>query len=316
MSGKSIILSLLILLMAAFIITFPSEALEAAGDSLQLWFNRVLPSLLPFMIGMNILSVTGFTEIAGKWLNTLMKVFGVPGESGFALAAGMTSGYPMGAKITAGLRENMILTQTEAQRLISFANNSGPLFILGAVGISMYNSKSIGYFLMLAHYMAAFITGLLFKSYKADDEYTNRPVKTVCLDKENKPLGLILSQSVMDAMNSMALIGGFIIFFGVLCKCILMIPFFSRRFSYLAAGLLEMTNGLYFVQNSGLPLNIRVSISAALISFGGLSIHAQTISMISKTDIKASIYLLSKIIQAIISLIIGFTLYPVFFNRF
>ena len=312
MSVKNVFLTISTLSLAAFILIFPSEALKAAGESVQLWLNRVMPSLFPFMVGMNILSAVGFTEISGKWLSGFMKIFGVPGEGGFALVAGLSSGYPMGAKITADLRKKGVLTLTEAQRLISFVNNAGPLFILGAVGVSMFNSKQTGYFLILTHYAAAFITGLLFRFYIARGEKIHSGYKVVYPENENKPLGAILSQSVMNAMENMALIGGSIIFFGVLCRFILMIPFLSQRFSYAAAGAVEMTNGLYLLQNTGLPLKIQVITAAALISFGGFSIHAQTISMISKTDIKASIYLLSKIIQAIIALCISFALYPIF----
>ena len=309
MSIKNLLLIVSLLTLMAFILMFPAEALEAAGNSVQLWFNRALPSMLPFMIGINILIAAGFTEVAGKWLYNVMKVFGVPGEGGLALAAGMSSGYPMGAKITASLRENGVLTQSEAQRLISFANNCGPLFILSTVGISMFNSKRIGYFLMLTHYTSAIITGLLFRGYSVRDEDCRRRAVPVYHNREHKPLGAVLSQSVMNAMESMALIGGFIIFFGVMCKCVLMVPFFSRWFAYAAAGILEMTNGLYLSQNAGLPFKAQVLAAAALISFGGMSIHAQTISMISKTDIKASIYLLSKIIQAIIAFCVSYVLF-------
>jgi len=312
MSIKKALLPVSVLALMAFILVFPEESLSAAKDSVQLWFNRALPSLLPFMISINILSAVGFTEIVGKWLSNFMKLFGVPGEGGFALAAGICSGYPIGAKITAQLRESGALTQSEAQRLISFANNSGPLFILGTVGISMFNSRQIGYFLMLTHYAAAFITGLLFKSYTVRGEQTCNIVKPVYTQPVNKPLGAVLSQSVLNAMESMALIGGFIIFFGVMCKCVLLIPFFSRGFASIASGVLEMTNGLYLTQSAGLPLKIRILTASGLISFGGLSIQAQTISMIGSTDIKAPVYMLSKIINAIIAVGISFALYPAF----
>jgi len=312
MSAKKILLTVSIVGMMAFIVLFPEESLTAAADSVQLWFNRALPSLLPFMIAMNILSAIGFTEILGKWLKNFMKIFGVPGEGGFALAAGLCSGYPIGAKMTAQLRENGSLTQTEAQRLISFANNSGPLFILGTVGIGMFQSKQIGYFLMLTHYAAALLTGLLFRSYRARGEENRQIVTPPREGNEIKPLGAILSQSVMNAMESMALIGGCIIFFGVLCKAVLLIPFFSRGFASVVSGILEMTNGLFLTQSAGFPLKIRVLTAAGLISFGGLSIHAQTISMIAKTDIKAPVYLLSKTVSAILAVCVCYLLYPLF----
>ena len=312
MSAKKIPLTVSILCMMAFIVIFPAESLSAAADSLQLWLNRALPSLLPFMIAVNILSAVGFTEIIGKWLKNFMKIFGVPGEGGFALAAGLCSGYPIGAKMTAQLREDGTLTQTQAQRLISFANNSGPLFILGTVGVGMFHSKQIGYFLLLTHYAAAFITGLLFSSYKGRAEDARRRIAPVRAPDETKPLGAILSQSVMNAIESMALIGGFIIFFGVLCKGVLMLPFLSRGSASIVSGILEMTNGLFLTQGAGLPLKIRVLTAAGLISFGGLSILAQTISMIGKTDIKAYVYFFSKIINAIAAVAVGCLLYPLF----
>jgi len=312
MSLKKIPLAVSVLALMAFILIFPAESVSAAADSVQLWFNRALPSLLPFMICINILSSIGFTEILGKRMKGFMKLFGVPGDAGFALAAGIISGYPIGAKMTARLRENGTLTRAEAQRLISFANNSGPLFILGTVGINMFGSKQTGYFLLLTHYTAALITGLLFRSYKARGEETRREKTRVNRAVETKPLGTILAQSVMNAMESMALIGGFIIFFGVLCRGVLLIPFFSRGFACIISGVLELTNGLFLLQNAGLPLKIRVLTAAGLISFGGLSIHAQTLSMIGKTDIKASVYFMSKIINAVIAVLVSSLLYPLF----
>ena len=316
-SAKNVMLTVSVLALMMFIIIFPIEALEAAGGSVQLWFNRVLPSLLPFMIGINILSAIGFTELTGKWLTHFMKIFRVPGEGGFALAAGMGSGYPMGAKVTAELREKGLLTRIEAQRLISFTNNSGPLFILGTVGIGMFNSKHIGYFLMLTHYISALITGLIFRYYKESmGAHTDKGqfvsfIKEHSVDRDES-LGKVLSQSVMNAMDSMVLIGGFIIFFGVISNFLMLIPFFGNH-TAIATGILEMTNGLYLTQNSGLPIKIQVLTATALISFGGLSIHAQTISMIGKTDINTSVYLLSKILHAVIAVGIGLLLYPLLY---
>ena len=56
----------------------------------------------------------------------------------FALAMGITSGYPVGAKVAKDLYNNKLCTKIEAERLLSFTNSSGPLFIIGTVGISMF----------------------------------------------------------------------------------------------------------------------------------------------------------------------------------
>lgn len=60
-------------------------------------------------------------------------LFNVPGEGSFPLLMGIISGYPIGAKIVTNFRKNGICTKEEAERLITFTNNSGPLFIIGTV---------------------------------------------------------------------------------------------------------------------------------------------------------------------------------------
>ena len=61
-------------------------------------------------------------------------IFNVPGEGSFAFIMGIISGYPTGAKILVNFRKNNIVSREECERLLSFSNNSGPLFIIGTVG--------------------------------------------------------------------------------------------------------------------------------------------------------------------------------------
>ena len=57
-------------------------------------------------------------------------LFNVPGEGAFPLIMGIISGYPVGAKIVTNFRKNGTVTKEEGERLITFTNNSGPLFII------------------------------------------------------------------------------------------------------------------------------------------------------------------------------------------
>jgi sporulation integral membrane protein YlbJ len=315
------------MIIAAFccMFIFPSEILSASKAGVLLWFNQILPTLFPFMAGVNILSGLGFINHAGRFFSPLMRpLFDVPGEGGFALAAGFSSGYPMGAKVTALLRETKVLTQTEAQRLVSFTNNSGPLFILGAVGIGIFNSKEIGYFLLLIHYASAIFTGIIFRWYNINsgsESARQKSLKDIStlpqpLESRSEPrqLGIILSQSVLSAMESMAIIGGLIIVFSVLTRCISLLPIQSNYVLALT-GAIEMTNGVNIAAGSGLMLKTQVIISGIFISFSGFSIHAQTASILSRTDIKTSVYILAKILQSFITFILALVFYPQNLNQ-
>lgn len=309
------IIPIIVAFFNVIIILFPKEMIEAASEGLQLWFNRVLPSLLPFIIGTNILIDLGFVSFLGTLLESAMtKLFNIPGCGAFALTLGMTSGYPIGAKITSDLRLKKQITLTEAQRLISFTNNSGPLFILGAVAIGMFNSKSAGILILICHYLGSLTVGLIFRFYKSSKNI--RPVNNKKIFKKafqnlrteriklGKSFGEILGESVKNGMETIVTIGGFVILFCVLLKILeilnIMEPFQNNiLLKGIFSGFIEITNGCNVLKDS--PSILKIPLAAGIISWGGLSIHAQTISFISKTDINIFIYILSKILHGFIS---------------
>ena len=147
---KSLVLPGLICMFILFLLVFSKNNLVAAKSGLSLWANSVLPSLLPFFIATELLGYTNVVPMCGKLLNRFMRpIFNVPGEGAFALLMGIISGYPVGAKIVANLKENKLCNKVEAERLIAFTNNSGPLFIVGTVGIGLFYNSSIGLILFL-----------------------------------------------------------------------------------------------------------------------------------------------------------------------
>ncbi|MDL2248824.1 hypothetical protein LJB89_03925, partial [Tyzzerella sp. OttesenSCG-928-J15] len=235
------------------------------------------------------------------------------------------------------LREEERLTQTEAQRLISFVNNSGPLFMVGSVGAGMFGSAAFGYFILISNFSAAIITGILFKFYKPEKESLplkrNKKILTRAVQamekargKDGRPFGKILADSVFSALESSMQIAGFIILFSVLLKIFQttgILDFFtelivktglikSEKYAEAAIyGILEVTNGAGKLSELGIN-KFSAVICAGLISFGGLSIFAQSVAFLSKTDVKAGTYFISKIINGALAAIIAFFLYPLF----
>lgn len=334
----SIMLPLLVTLFNISMIFFPKEIIGASKEGLFLWFNNVLPALLPFLIGTNILIGLGFVNFIGTILSPVMlPLFGVSGIGGFPLVCGMTSGYPIGAKITSELRVKNEINKIEAQRLIAFTNNSGPLFIIGAVGIGMFSSLSVGYFILLIHYMGALATGLLFKYYKPTKyikpnsnknlfykAFTN--MKTTRA-KDHRSFADILGDSVKNSMETVLIIGGYIVLFSVISKMVdifFVIQYIDniiRKLSGIVVsenilkgsffGILEITSGTKILSTASFSI-LPIIVAAIIISFGGFSIHAQAINFICKTDINIFLYLLGKLIHAIFTGLFGLLLYPFF----
>ena len=143
-SLKDNMLSIIFVLFLIGLIAFSRENLQACKDGLNLWVQGVVPSLLPFFIACELLSYTNIIDFLGTRLKKIMRpVFNVPGEGAFPLVMGVISGYPVGAKTVTNLRKEKICTKEEAERLLTFTNNSGPLFIIGTVGISLFGNTTI-----------------------------------------------------------------------------------------------------------------------------------------------------------------------------
>lgn len=147
------------------------------------------------------------------------KFFNVPGEGGLALIMGIISGYPTGAKIAVNFRVNKICSKEEAERLLAFTNNSGPLFILGTVGISLFGNLKIGYILLVSHIISCIIVGLIFKNWKKDKNKIYLGLSKKVEKPKNigiKDLGEILGTSIKKSIITILNIGGFIVIFSVI----------------------------------------------------------------------------------------------------
>lgn len=320
---KNLIYSFIFIILIILIILNPKNSIDAALKGVDIWFFTVLPSLLPFFIISEITIKLGIVNFIGSLMSPLMKpLFNVPGEGAFVFAMSITSGYPVGAKLISKLRLENKLSQIEAQRLASFASTSGPLFIIGAVAIGMFHNENLGFLLALSHYLGAITVGLIFRFFK----YESISISAKSLYKENlgnsydyllkdKDIGNIMSQAVNDAMNTILIIGGFIIFYSVVIEALNsfnIIYYILNLFKYMGIyieenivkgflfGIIEITNGAKILSestnNNSLFVFVLLSI---IIGWSGFSIHSQAFSFFSRIDINNNIYILSKLMHGI-----------------
>lgn len=179
---KRNILPLTFLLFTFCLLIFSKSNLPAVKQGLNLWANSVVPSLFPFFVATELLMHTNIVTHLGNLLNKYMKpLFHVRGEGGFAFIMGIISGYPIGAKIACEFRKNNICTKEECERLLSFTNNSGPLFIIGTVGISMFQNTTIGILLFITHLLACLTVGIIFRFWKNKQHTFSKNIqKKIC----------------------------------------------------------------------------------------------------------------------------------------
>ena len=234
-------------------------------------------------------------------------------------------------KIVADLRRQGLCTRDEGNRMLAFTNNSGPLFIISCVGISLFGDTKTGFLLLATHILAGITVGiisgfisshnfkfikLLFSSTKRKREYESF-TKTEPVTFRN--LGGLMAKSINDAISTTLLIGGFIVIFSVIIsmlqhshilesmsafiKPILDIFGFDLNFAEpIMTGIIELTNGVNMVSGISIKnISQNVILCAFLLGFGGISVMFQVFSMIAKTDLSINQYIIGKILQGTIA---------------
>lgn len=231
-------------------------------------------------------------------------LFNVPGVGAFALSMGITSGYPVGAKVASDLYKDKLCTKEEAERLIAFTNSSGPLFIIGAIGIGMFENQKIGLLLLLTHFLASLTVGLLFKFYKYHKTSNIIPQKVSNSNTINiSKIGSIMAEAINKSISTLLLICGYIVFFAVLNEVISLTLFKNISNPLIIGilnGILEITSGIKKLSIiDTLELNTLLPLVAFILGFGGFSVHMQVASILSETNLSMKPYLLGKLIQGI-----------------
>ncbi|MGE5397807.1 MAG: sporulation integral membrane protein YlbJ [Chitinophagales bacterium] len=320
-----IIVSALIL----FMILDPDSSLEASRSGLKIWWESVFPALFPFLVACDVLIELGVAKWLGKLLNPIMRpVFRLPGSSGIVIAMGFTSGFPLGAVLTQRLFDEGLLTVSEAERLVCFTNNASPLFILGVVGASLFNSPGVGIVLAFSHYFSNLLIGILMAlSSKSSSVPFERIERHDTLSNTQKRVdsGFLLGTAIRNSIMSILSIGGFIIVFSVVTTALsksLILDGLSGLISLMGlthssgigivTGFFEMTLGAKSLAQGEGPLLERLLALSAVLAWSGISIQAQVISFVSKIPLRLSFYIKARLLQIILSVFLTWVGYSIF----
>ena len=324
-SLKKNILPIIFILFLFCLIVFSSTNLYATKSGLSLWANSVVPSLFPFLVATELLSYTNVVNFISKKLDRLMRpIFNMPGCAAYPLILGMLSGYPVGAKTVCHIYKEGLCTKREAELMLAYTNNSGPLFIIGTVGISMFGSSTIGLILLFTHILASVSVGIIFskkigsKYKELNKDYVKVTYKNVSFSN----LGEVLSNSIINSIKTVLMIGGFVVIFSVIISILknsgilnmltqILSPLFSNScfVSGTLSGIIELTNGLYTICNIHVKaISTNILICAFLLGFGGFSVMLQILSVVSKEKLSIKPYIIGKILQAILATMYTFVI--------
>lgn len=296
---KKIIYPIILVGFLLYILIMPEEAVSAATLGLNLWYEKMLPTLLPFSILSYILIHSGILDGFARAVHRLLKhVFPVSSVGIYPLTAGLLFGFPMGSKITADLVTAGKMTREEGQRLFCICNNISPVFISSYILSDCLNRPDLQVKSCLILYMPPLILYMLQNGRR---KFTT-PLETPALSgkslKKTTSMSFqIIDAGIMNGFETLAKLGGYIILFAILAQMTALLPLPHPILKCLLIGFTEITNGISYTAGQNMDFRITYPLMMAYTAFGGLSGFAQTASMVKECHFSMTPYFFMKVFQ-------------------
>ncbi|WP_426451615.1 sporulation integral membrane protein YlbJ [Paenibacillus sp. S-38] len=327
--------------LAGLMLIFPTEALRASLKGVSIWWDVLFPALFPFFVISEMMLGVGIVHFFGTLLDPLMRpLFRVPGIGGFVMAMGFASGYPIGARLTAQLWEQRLVNREEGERLVAFTTSSDPIFLIGAVAVGFFHDAALAGVLAAAHYGAAVLIGLLMRFHGkpgAGNNAQTAPAGTSgpmpgrglwqrAFDamhearmKDGRPIGVMLQKALGSGLQLMFVVGGLVVFFSVVMEVMNSAHIMNLLYAgaewilqlfAIPAPLAEAVVGGFFEVTigskaaggaAGIPEMYKAAIAAWVLSWGGLSVHAQIVSLLHQTDLRYAPFAAARLIHGVLA---------------
>jgi len=322
----------------------PQTAIAASLRGVAVWWEVLFPALFPFFVLSELLLGFGIVHFAGTLLDPLMRpLFRLPGVGGFVVAMGFASGYPVGARLTSRLMEQEMVSREQGERLVAITTTSDPIFLIGAVCIGFFGSLQAAPAIAAAHYGGALALGLLARfraplpeaPAEAAVPKTRGRFRTALAAmhrarlQDGRPFAVMLQQSLQSSLGLMMIVGGLVVFFSAMLELFVqggvltlyrdmtaglmhlfgLSPHLSQAVVH---GTFEVTLGAKAAAGSGdaLPLVDRAAAAAFVLSWAGLSVHAQVAGLMSRTAWRYWPFARDRLIHSAISVLLVYALWP------
>lgn len=325
------LLSFMLLLM---LLAYPVEGVAAAVRGILIWWDVLFPALFPFFVISELMLGFGIVHFFGSLLDPLMRpVFRVPGIGGFVLTMGFASGYPVGSRLTSQLWEQKLVSREEGERLVAFTTTSDPIFLIGAVSVGFFHDPGMAVILGAAHYGTALLVGILMRYHgrgamslpphaKGGGNLISRSFDAMHAARlrDGRPFGLMLQQAIRSSIQLVFVIGGLVVFTSTVLEMLsagnilqgmhraadilLQWAGFPKGLSEaVVGGLFEVTLGAKSAGGAAasIPLAYKAAMGAFILSWAGISVHAQIVSILHKTDLRYAPFFIARIVHGILA---------------
>ena len=292
MDKRKSLLSAYFWIMCLFTLILDTKTvIRGAGDGIDLCIRVLIPSIFPFLVICSM--VTASLPPSMPFLRSIGRLLKLPAGAEDLFFLGLLGGYPVGAAMVSNAVRSKQISARDGARLMAFCSNPGPSFLFG-MGAVLFPSPFYCAALWLIQILSAAIVGILTPGSPSTSR-TNSVTK------------LPMDRNIRRSISTMAIICAWVVLFRIVITVLerWTLWFLPESAQIIVRGLLELANGIVSLQEIQ-NLGQRMVLFSMLLSFGGLCVWMQTISVADGVPTKY--YLPGKITQCAISVLLTFAL--------
>lgn len=253
---------------------------DAASYGLMLWYNNIVPLLLPFLL---ISEIILSNSIKNKKSNPIFII----------ISSGLLCGFPIGSKTISYFYTYNKITYQKANALMILCNNVSPVFLFGYILNHLLNNIVPFYYAIIAIYLPQILYTLMLYLFNTNEK-TN--LDSVLDNNETVNETNIIN----NVLSQILRIGFFICICSIVSELLASIPFFNNEIRTLIYSFIEITKGTSkIISCEAFSQKIKIALIFSFTVFGGLSSILQINDMIKKSKLSLINYILGKFICAV-----------------
>lgn len=299
MKRNSFYLSVIALII--FILWQSGNVIHHTREAIIMCYEFIIPGLFPFFVCSGLLIYSGFATVCAKYAQPVMRpVFNVAPTGAAAFVIGIVSGFPSGAICARDLYKSGNLSKAEAERLLAFCNNSGPLFIIGTLGVCIFTKPVYGVMLYIIHIISSIIVGVIF-SHHSKDKHNSPPTR---INSRDMTIPEAFGTALSESAKSILTVCFSVIFFSSVSRTILDLIPLSGTINALIYGICEFSTGALGITSLDIDVCYKLILCSVIVGFSGICVHMQVIAVTAQSGLSLKPYILGKCLHSIIAAVI------------
>lgn len=289
MTTKKDIIILYILIFLEFLILINSKTIIISiNKGTNMFITKIFPSIFPTMVLGTMLIKCGINKIIPKFIKKIFnKLFNFDDNMTSIYIMSMLTGTPGNSIYINEYQEKGLINEKTAEYLAYTTHFINPLFVIGTVGIGIFNDIKIGILILLMLYLSNFI-----KTYILRKNFIPTNKKELI---NNETIIKAFTLSIKQSITTILTIFGIVILFNMLTTLITEIFNLSNISSFIINTILEMTGGVTKLSSLNINIPLKILIAYFSLTFGGLCIHMQYLSILNNKKIRYLKYLILRV---------------------